>query len=248
MSLKNDQKNNKTLIKDIMEHLYTLKNKIVQGSLNFVEKRLQGPETHYDINDTSNKNFHQYGTLTFEEFKRASIYFCSKNKKWSITGSDIIYRDSVITNNEVDGYIDESVEDNWGLYEVEGSSKVFYDDLTTVSGTSTTISSGTSQVILRTYDVIITYDKLFQVPKIFIRGYSHGIPISSTELYNYFVDEYKNRTVTVENHEEYGPCVSIHPCNHAKMMKAIVPEEAIVEEYIVYFINIISTVIPLNFI
>lgn len=85
-------------------------------------------------------------------------------------------------------------------------------------------SSNTNVVKVRTYDLSITYDKYYQTPRVWMVGKSEaGQPLTGKEMMEDVISDYANRTVTIENHPHVsGPHASIHPCQHGKVMKAIV--------------------------
>jgi ubiquitin-like-conjugating enzyme ATG3 len=73
------------------------------------------------------------------------------------------------------------------------------------------------------------------------------------------VSDYANKTVTVEGHPHVaGPHASIHPCQHAKVMKVIVgnltrtmndattqqQQQPSVEMYLFIFLKFVSSMIP----
>lgn len=76
----------------------------------------------------------------------------------------------------------------------------------------------------RTFDVTITYDKYYQTPRIWLFGYDeNGVPLKTSEVFEYILTEYASKTVTVDPHPCTGiPTVSIHPCNHASVMHKVV--------------------------
>jgi ubiquitin-like-conjugating enzyme ATG3 len=111
---------------------------------------------------------------------------------------------------------------------------------------------------VRTYDLSITYDKYYQTPRVWMVGKSaEGQPLSGQEMMEDVISDYANRTVTIETHPHVaGPHASIHPCQHGKVMKAIVrnliksagdgEEEKgpAVEMYIFIFLKFVSSMIP----
>jgi ubiquitin-like-conjugating enzyme ATG3 len=113
-------------------------------------------------------------------------------------------------------------------------------------------------VKVRTYDLSITYDKYYQTPRVWMIGSSaEGQPLSGKEMMEDVISDYANRTVTIESHPHVsGPHASIHPCQHGKVMKAIVrnlvkqvgegEEEKgpAVEMYIFIFLKFVSSMIP----
>jgi ubiquitin-like-conjugating enzyme ATG3 len=122
-------------------------------------------------------------------------------------------------------------------------------------------------VKVRTYDLSITYDKYYQVPRVWMVGKSaEGQPLSGQEMMEDVITDYANKTVTIEGHPHVaGPHASIHPCQHANVMKAIVrnlikgsgsgdgngeggggdgDEGPSVEVYIFIFLKFVSSMIP----
>merc|ERR1712154_128794 len=73
----------------------------------------------------------------------------------------------------------------------------------------------------RTYDVSITYDKYYRVPRVWLRGYDeNGNPLSSTQIFEDISADHAHKTVTVEPHIHTGiVAASIHPCRHSEVMK-----------------------------
>jgi ubiquitin-like-conjugating enzyme ATG3 len=110
---------------------------------------------------------------------------------------------------------------------------------------------------VRTYDLSITYDKYYQTPRVWMVGKSaEGQPLTGQEMMEDVITDYANKTVTIEGHPHVaGPHASIHPCQHAKVMKAIVrnlikgsgqdgDEGPSVEVYIFIFLKFVSSMIP----
>lgn len=117
----------------------------------------------------------------------------------------------------------------------------------------------------RTYDLSITYDKYYQTPRVWMFGYkenSSDEPLSTDEMFQDVMSDYVKRTVTIESHPHIsGPHMSIHPCQHAKVMKNIVhnlikhsdsettdedtnSESPSVEMYLFIFLKFVSSIIP----
>mmetsp|Transcript_4294 Transcript_4294/g.4813 ORF Transcript_4294/g.4813 Transcript_4294/m.4813 type:complete len:389 (+) Transcript_4294:60-1226(+) len=78
----------------------------------------------------------------------------------------------------------------------------------------------------RTYDLSITYDKYYQVPRIWMVGRNENDqPLTGSQMMEDVISDYANKTVTMEVHpfvHSSCPHMSIHPCQHAKVMKTIV--------------------------
>jgi ubiquitin-like-conjugating enzyme ATG3 len=118
---------------------------------------------------------------------------------------------------------------------------------TTNSIKPTTKNSNIQRV--RTYDISITYDKYYQTPKVWILGYtSGGTPLSTEQMFQDIMPEYVQRTVTIEAHPSLGTTqLSIHPCQHAAVMKTILRnlnQSPKVEFYLFIFLKFISSIIP----
>ncbi|KAH8740680.1 autophagocytosis protein [Cryptosporidium ryanae] len=98
---------------------------------------------------------------------------------------------------------------------------------------------------LRYYDISITYDKYFQTPRIWLLGFDkNGTPLSTEEMVQDIISDYTTKTVTIDPHPSNGiQCISIHPCNHSKILKRM-------SRYypphlsIVVLLKFITTVIP----
>jgi len=116
--------------------------------------------------------------------------------------------------------------------------------------------SGNSVDILqmRTYDLSITYDKYYQTPRIWLYGYDeHQCPLTGSQVMEDIMQDYANKTVTIEPHP-YIPgnvsYASIHPCKHAEVMKKIVSHltqggnNADPTQYLFIFLKFIQSVIP----
>lgn len=95
---------------------------------------------------------------------------------------------------------------------------------------------------IRTYDLYIFYDKYYQTPRLFIVPIDEDINICLLDITN----EYINKVVTIETNDKLGKCISIHPCGHSNMIKKIIHKDTIVEEYLIYFLQMISSIIPIE--
>merc|ERR1711972_1076875 len=111
---------------------------------------------------------------------------------------------------------------------------------------------GANIVRTRTYDVSITYDKYYQVPRLWLFGYDeHGEPLKPEQVFEDVLSEYISKTVTVDPHPCTGtPTVSIHPCKHALVMKkfiGIAMEKGIKPRHdlaLSLFVKFVSGVVP----
>lgn len=78
---------------------------------------------------------------------------------------------------------------------------------------------------VRTYDCYITYDKLWQVPRMWLSGLSPSRqPLTTQELFEDITADYAQKTVTIEPfpHKEGVSMASVHPCKHANVMKKVI--------------------------
>lgn len=77
---------------------------------------------------------------------------------------------------------------------------------------------------VRTYDCLITYDKYYQTPRMWLVGYDeHGSLLKPTQIFEDVSSDYAQKTVTIEPfpHSERMSTASIHPCKHASVMKKV---------------------------
>jgi ubiquitin-like-conjugating enzyme ATG3 len=128
-------------------------------------------------------------------------------------------------------------------------------------------SAAAELVRSRTYDLTITYDKYYQTPRVWLFGYNEdGAPLTKEQIFEDIYADYSNKTTSIETHPYLGlPCVSIHPCRHAEMMKRMIdrlneryqedtaagagaPHGALVmmrpDLYLLVFLKFIQAVIP----
>lgn len=85
-----------------------------------------------------------------------------------------------------------------------------------------------SVILTRKYTLIISYDKYYQVPRVWLIGYKEdGSLLSHTEIMEDVIGDYhdsRRKTVTIEQHPHKnagGSVVSIHPCQHGAVMKKL---------------------------
>lgn len=104
----------------------------------------------------------------------------------------------------------------------------------------------------RVYDLSITYDKYYQTPRLWLTGFDEVTqPLTSSQMFEDIMDDYANKTVTVDPH----PCLgtqqlSVHPCNHARMMKQFVDiiessgSQADPRFYLFVFLKFLASIVP----
>lgn len=105
---------------------------------------------------------------------------------------------------------------------------------------------------VRKYDLSITYDFYTQTPRLWLTGFNEeGSPLSQGEIFEDIAADYAKKTVTMEKHPHVEmKQASIHPCNHAKVMKTIIDTicanggEPQVTQCLFVFLKFISSVVP----
>uniref|UniRef100_A0A914CVI1 Autophagy-related protein 3 n=1 Tax=Acrobeloides nanus TaxID=290746 RepID=A0A914CVI1_9BILA len=113
-------------------------------------------------------------------------------------------------------------------------------------------TSGDNIVRTRTYDLHITYDKYYQVPRLWLIGYDENKQLLKEEQMNEdFSEDHANKTITIENHPFLNiHMASIHPCRHAEVMKRLIEQladngkELGVHQYLLVFLKFVQAVIP----
>jgi len=88
---------------------------------------------------------------------------------------------------------------------------------------------------VRTYDVMISYDKYYQTPRVWLIGYDeNGIPLVPAQIFQDISADHANKTVTIEPfiHSTSLQAASVHPCKHASVMKKVIERmnNSVVEE------------------
>lgn len=89
---------------------------------------------------------------------------------------------------------------------------------------SNALKRGNRLVSVRTYDCLITYDKYYQTPRMWLVGYNEsGQPLKPAEIFEDISSDYAQKTVTVEPFPHGNmSTASIHPCKHASVMKKVI--------------------------
>ncbi|KAF8800163.1 putative E2-like enzyme [Phlegmacium glaucopus] len=78
---------------------------------------------------------------------------------------------------------------------------------------------------VRTYDVMITYDKYYQTPRVWLIGYDeNGTPLTPPQIFQDISADHAHKTVTIEPfiHSTSLQAASVHPCKHASVMKKVI--------------------------
>jgi len=79
---------------------------------------------------------------------------------------------------------------------------------------------------VRMYDLSITYDYYHRTPRLWLQGYSEdGNLLTQEQMFEDIMADYARKTVTFESHPKVaGSQLSIHPCNHATVMKKMIDQ------------------------
>jgi len=117
-------------------------------------------------------------------------------------------------------------------------------------------------VATRTYDLHVTYDQYYRVPRMWLVGYDEsGAPLRPEQVLEDVSEDHARKTITAEPHPHGGAsagvqAASIHPCRHAEVMKRLAERAAegyggekgapplTVERYLVLFLKFIASVVP----
>ncbi|PFH53709.1 hypothetical protein AMATHDRAFT_54144 [Amanita thiersii Skay4041] len=78
---------------------------------------------------------------------------------------------------------------------------------------------------VRTYDVMITYDKYYQTPRVWLIGYDENrSPLTPSQIFEDVSADHANKTVTIESfiHSTTLQAASVHPCKHSSVMKKVI--------------------------
>ncbi|THH14589.1 hypothetical protein EW146_g5754 [Bondarzewia mesenterica] len=78
---------------------------------------------------------------------------------------------------------------------------------------------------VRTYDVMITYDKYYQTPRVWLLGYDENrTPLTPPQIFQDISADHAFKTVTIEAfpHSSSLQAASVHPCKHASVMKKVI--------------------------
>ena len=104
----------------------------------------------------------------------------------------------------------------------------------------------------REYEVTITYDLYFFVPRMWLMGYNEkGIPLTDEEMKEDVMPEYRNKTCTIETQ----PCtglrnISVHPCRHSLLLQKMIKDfqnsgkKLEVHMSILLFLKFLQSVVP----
>jgi len=105
---------------------------------------------------------------------------------------------------------------------------------------------------VRSYDICITYDKLYATPRVWLFGWSiNQQPLNSKQIFMDISDDHAQKTVTMETHPCFGNSwATIHPCKHSHVMQKFVARSAEsgkvlrVDQYLLLFLKVLGAVLP----
>jgi ubiquitin-like-conjugating enzyme ATG3 len=86
-------------------------------------------------------------------------------------------------------------------------------------------TKNTNLVQVRTYDVMITYDKYYQTPRVWLIGYDEKRrSLTPQQIFQDISTDHANKTVTIEPfiHSTSLQAASVHPCKHSSVMKKVI--------------------------
>ena len=104
----------------------------------------------------------------------------------------------------------------------------------------------------REYEVTITYDLYYFVPRMWLMGYNEkGMPLTDEEMKEDVMPEYRNKTCTIETQ----PCtglrnISVHPCRHSLLLQKMIKDfqnagkKLEIEQSIILFLKFLQSVVP----
>ena len=104
----------------------------------------------------------------------------------------------------------------------------------------------------RTYDVTVTYDFYYCVPRMWLMGYNEkGLPLTDDEMKEDVMPEYRNKTCTIEPQTCTGiKNISVHPCRHSLLLKKMIQDfqnsgkKLEVHMSILLFLKFLQSVVP----
>ena len=104
----------------------------------------------------------------------------------------------------------------------------------------------------RTYDVSVTYDYYYRVPRMWLTGYDeNGTPLEDEKVKQDIMLEYIDKTVSIENHPHTTVnSISIHPCKHSVLLLKMIEnyensgKKLEVHMSVLLFLKFLHSVVP----
>mmetsp|Transcript_37918 Transcript_37918/g.62919 ORF Transcript_37918/g.62919 Transcript_37918/m.62919 type:complete len:267 (+) Transcript_37918:76-876(+) len=148
-------------------------------------------------------------------------------------------------------------EDDDEVTEILSDEEEDENETPSASSSSSSSSSTSTNNALRYYDIHLTYDNMYNTPRVWFVGYdSNHRPLTLEQTFEDVSPEYAGTTVTAERHPHLDiQCVFVHPCKHSENMKEIISrlqmnaktandQNLNVQMYLAIFLNFISNVVP----
>jgi ubiquitin-like-conjugating enzyme ATG3 len=150
-----------------------------------------------------------------DEWVETQVDFYKDRKKDQIVDIDAEEKKQIVIDNRVNNN-DVEIDESGGI-EVDNGIEIQEDYIVVEEDSPNVIKT-------RLYDVTVTYDFYYRVPRMWLKGYNeNGIPLSDSEISEDIMKEYIEKTVTFENHPLTGiRSVSIHPCKHSLLMRKMI--------------------------
>ncbi len=139
------------------------------------------------------------------------------NKNAAAAGNDdeVVDMDEEVADMdaEMDAMDDNAADDNDNIFESEEFKAAPEEENSAIKK-------------VRKYDLSITYDYYHRTPRLWLQGYSEdGELLTQNEMFQDIMADYARKTVTFESHPKLpGNQLSIHPCNHATVMKSMIDQ------------------------
>jgi ubiquitin-like-conjugating enzyme ATG3 len=159
--------------------------------------------------------------LVEDDWVEANMDFYGKRKENEILDIENFESKNkpVVIQNNVNDDVDIEVIEETAEEKVADDIEVANEDYFVVED-----NQESNVISTRTYDVTITYDFYYRVPRMWLKGYNEmGVPLGDSEISEDIMPEYLEKSVTFEIHPmSSGRCVSIHPCKHSILMKKMI--------------------------
>ncbi|MBW0467128.1 hypothetical protein O181_006843 [Austropuccinia psidii MF-1] len=132
--------------------------------------------------------------------------------------------DDAIPNMDDIPDIDDDLGDAGGLVEAEDDA-IAPSSRSNANEESNPSANSGNLLNVRTYDCLITYDKYYQTPRMWLMGYDeHKNPLTPSQTFSDISSDYAQKTVTIEPfpHLNGLNLASVHPCKHSSVMKKMI--------------------------
>ena len=153
------------------------------------------------------------------------------------------------TNNDDDDFVIEGEEEPKKEAKEE---KKNVDDFEIVDDDDVKKEDEAGVIKTREYEVTVTYDFYYCVPRMWLMGYNEkGIPLTDEEMKEDVMPEYRNKTCTIEPQTHTGiRNISVHPCRHSLLLKKMIKDfqnsgkKLEVYQSILLFLKFLQSVVP----